>query len=382
MMERFRYDRSSKWLIDHHGDQILRLGGVEDVTAWTALAAEVVQPRQLPDGLLEVERRGRPKRELFLVEIETYADRAIDEQVMDDVMLVYQARRVVPEVLLLVLRPKGQVQVLGASEVASPSGRTRMWGRWPVVELWKLPADAMLALREPGLVPWIPLMKTAKPPDQLLKECREIIDEGAAPEELDNILAVAQILASLRYNEQRLFDFFGGKKAMIMTPYLKEIVDEQVAEQTAKRVAKELPERVAQEVAEELPKRVAKEVAEELPKRVAKEVAEELPKRVAKEVAEELPKRVAKEVAEELPKRVAKEVAEELPKQVAKEVAKEVAKRMHRAIESTLKTRFAVVPAEMVASLDQITNDDQLDALVLWAGTCPDLDSFRQQLPN
>ena|SRR5258706_7866965 len=106
-MERFRYDRSSKWLIEHHGDQILRLAGVEDVIAWRPLVAEVVQPRQLPDGLLEVERRGRSNRDLYLIEIESYADRQIDEQVMDDVTLIYQARRVVPETVLLVLRPKG-----------------------------------------------------------------------------------------------------------------------------------------------------------------------------------------------------------------------------------------------------------------------------------
>ena len=37
-MERFRYDRSSKWLIEHHGDSILRLAGVDDVIAWKPLA--------------------------------------------------------------------------------------------------------------------------------------------------------------------------------------------------------------------------------------------------------------------------------------------------------------------------------------------------------
>jgi hypothetical protein len=59
-MERFRYDRSSKWLIEHHGDSIPRLAGVEDVIAWNPEPAEIVQPRQMPDGLLNVERRGHP----------------------------------------------------------------------------------------------------------------------------------------------------------------------------------------------------------------------------------------------------------------------------------------------------------------------------------
>jgi hypothetical protein len=30
-MERFRYDRSSKWLLDHHGNMILFLGQVQDI---------------------------------------------------------------------------------------------------------------------------------------------------------------------------------------------------------------------------------------------------------------------------------------------------------------------------------------------------------------
>jgi hypothetical protein len=234
-MERFRYDRSSKWLIEHHGDSMLRLAGVEDVVAWKALPAEVVQPRQLPDGLLEVQRRSRVEKDLYLVEIETYADRQIDEQVLDDVMLIYQSRRVVPGVVLLILRPKGQAQVLGEREVASPSGRTRMSGRWPVVELWKVPAEPLLALRDPGLAPWISLMESAQPPEETLKECRAIIDERAKPEELGDILAVSQVLASLRYNDQWLFNFFGGKEAMIESPYLNQIIDEQVKKKINER---------------------------------------------------------------------------------------------------------------------------------------------------
>jgi hypothetical protein len=45
-------DKSAKWLIDHHGDGILRLGGVTDVVRWQAAPAELVLPAKLPDGLL------------------------------------------------------------------------------------------------------------------------------------------------------------------------------------------------------------------------------------------------------------------------------------------------------------------------------------------
>ena len=47
------YDKSSKWLIQHHGDSILRMAGIVGIESWRPLQAEVVQPRQLPDGLIE-----------------------------------------------------------------------------------------------------------------------------------------------------------------------------------------------------------------------------------------------------------------------------------------------------------------------------------------
>ncbi|MGO9471463.1 MAG: hypothetical protein ACLQIB_42660 [Isosphaeraceae bacterium] len=39
------YDKSSKWLIQHHGDSILRLAGVRDIIAWRPLQAELVPSR-------------------------------------------------------------------------------------------------------------------------------------------------------------------------------------------------------------------------------------------------------------------------------------------------------------------------------------------------
>ncbi len=120
-MARFRYDRSSKWLIEHHGQQILRLGGVQDVVSCCALQAEVVQPRQLPDGLLEVQLAGRNAADLYLVEISTYPDRRVAEQVLDDAVLVLQDRRVLPEVMVLVLHPRGNVEVSDRIELSSPN---------------------------------------------------------------------------------------------------------------------------------------------------------------------------------------------------------------------------------------------------------------------
>jgi hypothetical protein len=86
---RDEYDRSSKWLIQHRGDAILRLGGVVGIQSWRPLQAEVVQPRQLPDGLLEVQLLGEEGPDLFIIEIATFPEDRVTEQVMRDTMLVH-----------------------------------------------------------------------------------------------------------------------------------------------------------------------------------------------------------------------------------------------------------------------------------------------------
>jgi len=55
------YDRSSKWLIQHHGDSMLRLAGVKNTQAWRPAQAEVVQPRRLPDGCWRSGSRTNPR---------------------------------------------------------------------------------------------------------------------------------------------------------------------------------------------------------------------------------------------------------------------------------------------------------------------------------
>ena len=52
------FDPSSKWMLEEQGASILYLAGARSVLSCRARKAEVVQPRQLPDGLLEVRFAG------------------------------------------------------------------------------------------------------------------------------------------------------------------------------------------------------------------------------------------------------------------------------------------------------------------------------------
>ena len=173
------YDKSSKWLIQHHGDSILRLAGVTDIESWKPLQAELIQPRRLPDGLIEVRRRGESEDDLYVLEIATYPEARIVEQVVRATALVYLDRQIVPDVLVLILHPRGNAVPPGATTMRSRLGWTTWPLSWRTVQLWTLPAETLLAAGDVGLIPWVPLTQFDGPPEPILRECRERIDQSA-----------------------------------------------------------------------------------------------------------------------------------------------------------------------------------------------------------
>ena len=112
-----------------------------------------------------------------------------------------------------------------------------------MVELWTLPAAGLLAMGDVGVLPWVPLAQSDQPPEVLLRACRERIDRQAAPDEHANLLAVAQVLARLRYNDPGILSIFGGRQAMIESPLIQELMQEVVAERGHKYIVGVLEER-------------------------------------------------------------------------------------------------------------------------------------------
>ncbi|MFI5458520.1 MAG: hypothetical protein ACHRXM_24065 [Isosphaerales bacterium] len=222
------YDKSSKWLIQHHGDSILRLAGVRDIVSWQPLQAELVQSRRLPDGLIEVQHRGENEPDPYVVEIATYPEARVAQQIVDDTVLVLLDRRVLPEVVVLFLHEKGNLKAAGSAHLHSRRRYTELRASWRVVKLWEVSAEDLLAAGDVGLIPWVPLCRFDGPPEPIVRQCRARIDQDAPPNEHENLLAVTQFLSRLRYNDARLFQILGGRRAMIESP----LVDELKAEWT------------------------------------------------------------------------------------------------------------------------------------------------------
>jgi hypothetical protein len=138
---------------------------------------------------------------------------------------VLKDRGVLPDALALVLRPKGQFRVPEGCTVRSGLGWSELRARWKVVELWRLPADELLATHDPGLMPWVPLTDFEGPPEPIIERCREVIDDAPEAERV-NLLAVTQVLTRLRYNDFGLLSLLGGRRVMIESPLLQEIIAE------------------------------------------------------------------------------------------------------------------------------------------------------------
>jgi hypothetical protein len=207
---RLQYDKSGKWLIEHHADAILKLAGIAPVTGWKPLPGELVQSRQLPDGLIEARVDGSADPVLFLVEINTYPYSRVKKELLDDVLLTYLNREVVPEVVALTLCEKGHVRIDSSLRVTSQLGHTTLQATWRVVNLWELNASDFLPVTDPGFAPWLPLTKFDGPPEPVLQQCKDVIEAKTTGGVQKNLLAITEILAGLRFDEKMLEGIFRG----------------------------------------------------------------------------------------------------------------------------------------------------------------------------
>ncbi len=219
------FDPSSKWMLEERGASVLYVAGARGVLSCKARKAEVVQPRKLPDGLLEAKLAGTKQARLFLVEVATYPEERVVKQMCDDLRLVRQARGLLVDAVVLCLCQRGTYRVPETAEEASPLGWSGEALRWKVVELWTLSAEDLLSAPDVGAVLWATLARYDGPPEVLLQRCRDRIERDGG-EQKENLLAVAQVFAQLHFNKPEWLDILGGTKAMIESPLIQSIVQE------------------------------------------------------------------------------------------------------------------------------------------------------------
>jgi hypothetical protein len=223
-MARQRYDISSKWPLHNQGKAALLVGGLRGVPRIEPGPGEVAQTRKFPDGLLQVFLQGEKRPHQVLIEVATYPEKRALKQALDDLTLSYSALGHLPELLMLVLRPRGQFRIGDKHAVASKLGLSRLEAQWRQVELWTLSAETFLAEGDVGVTPWVTLMRFDGPPEALLERCAEKIErEAPSLKDQANLLAVAQVSTGLRFPNAELLTLLGGEQAMIESPLLQKM---------------------------------------------------------------------------------------------------------------------------------------------------------------
>jgi predicted transposase YdaD len=234
-MSQQTFDPSSHWMLEVHGASLLYLAGLRNIVSCQARKGEVVQPRKYPDGLLEVRFAREAKPSLVLVEVATYPEKRVVKQMQDGIRLVRQVRGVLPEAVVVCLSPKGTYQVPEQVSEKSKRGWTAETLSWKVVELWTLSAEYLLEAPDVGVVVWACLARFDGPPQVLLQRCRDRIDREDGKQR-ENLLAVAQVLARLHFDKPEWMEILGGRKMMIESPLLQEIVAESARAERVKAI--------------------------------------------------------------------------------------------------------------------------------------------------
>jgi hypothetical protein len=208
-MARDRKDRSANWIIERHGGSMLRLANITNFVKWQPAANVLTFPKQIPDGLLDVTFADRPAPDPFLIEVETFPGGDTAAQIRNDAAMVLLARGVLPDILLVILAPKGNLDVPSSQVIQSSHGLTELHLRIRVIKLWTLSADDLLATDDVGLIPWVPLTAFSGSPEALLQMCRERIEKQALPTQKANLLATTHVMAEMRYNDLDLMKLLG-----------------------------------------------------------------------------------------------------------------------------------------------------------------------------
>ncbi len=136
----------------------------------------------------------------MLVEVATYPEKRVVQQMQDGIMLVRQARGVLPEALVLCLCPRGAYPVPEQAQETSTLGWTVSTLKWKVVELWTLSAEELLGAPNVGVVPWVPLARYDGPAEVLLQRCRDRLEREGGKQKA-NLLAVTQVFAQLHFDK-------------------------------------------------------------------------------------------------------------------------------------------------------------------------------------
>ena len=242
------YDQTSKLLFERTVAALLGVvGNYGKVVSWRFLPSDVVTQSRLPDFVVELSLDDG-RRTFVLIEFATYpggeAGREPD-QMIRGLMLLHLKHRQLPEGLVVVLTPKGALEVPTASRLESPLGTTQAALQWQVVRLWDLPAERFLSPDDPSLTPWAVLARHDGTPEELLARCEANLASAPAETQAE-IRAALKVFGSLRFGREWMDRILGDRSMLNLMDFpairyeVEQAVDRAKAETSAKAEARGL----------------------------------------------------------------------------------------------------------------------------------------------
>jgi hypothetical protein len=227
-MPRGEKDHATNWMIQHHARGLLRLVGIARFRGCRAAHPRITLPQALPDGLLEVTLPEAEGTLQVLLEMETYPSTETDAQLVRDMNLAELALGVLPDTVVIVLCRRGKQKQSKGCLQQSPLGWSSRRHRWRVIELWKVPAEALLALDEVGLIPLLPLTRSKAAPETLLQQCKERIEQQGRPAERATLLTITAIMTATRFGHtEQWLALLGGKNVVTHSPLYQKWMEEE-----------------------------------------------------------------------------------------------------------------------------------------------------------
>ena len=161
-------DPMTNWIVAHYARPLLLLAGTDPGSVVRAGHPRMSQTSRTPDSLAEwnFDERGVP-RSRRLLEIATYGETRIVQQVLDDLALSWLTFRKLLSTVVYVLQPHSEEGLATEATLTSDEGDTRLHAEWRVIKVFDMDVEEIFAFEEAGLAPFAFFARSHLSPEEL-----------------------------------------------------------------------------------------------------------------------------------------------------------------------------------------------------------------------
>jgi predicted transposase YdaD len=207
-----QYDITTKTLIENHTADWLAMAGLPVHGPVAVVDADLATVQSVPDKLIRV---GSGALE-YIAQIDLQA--SVDPD-LDRRMLMYNVsagwrHRLDVRTVVFLMRPEAESARVTGSFRRIPDDRSRLEFVYPIIRVWDLPVDQVLAAGI-GTLPLAPISAVSQADlPRVIDRMRQRLDAEVAPEKAAELWTATDILLGLRYSESFAEALLAGVQVM------------------------------------------------------------------------------------------------------------------------------------------------------------------------